>query len=191
MISGIPNFWNVVSNIPFILIGIAGICFSLTKTIKGGLSGLRQNYLLFFTGVLLTGIGSTCYHWSPSNDSLVWDRLPMTVAFMAFFSAILGENYSAKTGKSALWPLVIAGIFSVFYWHFTEQSGQGDLRLYAVVQFLPMILIPVIMLTHESRFISDSLVWCFMMAYLIAKFAEYYDAEILDLILISGHTLKH
>jgi len=115
----------------------------------------------------------------------------MTIAFMAFFSAIIGEYYSAKTGKLVLWPCTIAGIVSVFYWHFTEQTGQGDLRLYIVVQFLPMILIPVIMLINESKFKSNSLIWWFMIAYLIAKITEYYDAEIFDLISISGHTLKH
>ena len=191
LIFGIPNFWNVISNIPYVIIGLAGIVFLQTKAIQGGLIELKLNYILFFTGVLLVGFGSSGYHWLPTNESLLWDRLPMTVAFMAFFSAILGEYYTVRIGKILLWPLIIAGIFSVIYWHFTEQAGQGDLRPYAVVQFLPMILIPIIMLTRESRFTSNQLIWWFMIAYLIAKIAEYYDAEILDLVSVSGHTLKH
>ena len=190
-IVGIPGFWNVISNIPYLLIGITGIVFTLTKPVPGGLPELRQNYLLFFTGVFLLGLGSSWYHWSPSNSSLVWDRLPMTIAFMAFFSAIIGEYYSTRAGNLVLWPLIIVGMLSVFYWQFTEQAEHGDLRPYAAVQFLPMLLIPVIMLINESRFKSNRLLWWFMTAYLIAKFAEQYDTEIFDMVSISGHTLKH
>jgi len=191
LIYGIPNFWNVISNIPYVIIGLIGIVFVQIKAIQGGLCDLKLNYALFFTGVLLVGFGSSWYHWSPSNASLLWDRLPMTVAFMAFFSAILGEYYPVRVGKILLWPLIITGVLSVIYWHFTELAGQGDLRPYAAVQFLPMILIPIIMLTRASRFTSNQLIWWFMIAYLIAKITEYYDTDILDLVSISGHTLKH
>ena len=188
---GIPAFWNVVSNALYVLIGFAGMILILAKPVPGGLPGLKQNYVLFFAGVFLTGIGSSWYHWSPSNQSLLWDRLPMTIAFMAFFSAILGEYFSARAGKSVLWPLIITGILSVIYWYLTEQAGHGDLRPYIAVQFLPMILIPAIMLILDSGFKSNRLVWCFLVAYLAAKITEYYDAEIFELVSISGHTLKH
>ncbi len=41
---------------------------------------------------------------------------------------------------------------SVWYWHFTESQGRGDLRPYIVVQFLPMLLIPAILLLFPARF---------------------------------------
>ena len=61
---GIPNFWNVVSNLPFIAVGAVG---------------LRQFYrdpatLALFLGIFLTGFGSSYYHWNPNNDTLFWDR---------------------------------------------------------------------------------------------------------------------
>ena len=191
LLFGIPGFWNVVSNIPYLFIGITGMLFTLAKPVAGGLPELRHNYFLFFTGVFLVGIGSSWYHWSPSNESLVWDRLPMTMAFMAFFSAVLGEFYSTKAANATLWPLIVAGVLSVLYWIYSEQTGTGDLRPYAMVQFLPMILVPAILLTQQSRFKSNRLVWWFMVAYLVAKIAEQYDTEIFNLISISGHTLKH
>lgn len=191
LLFGIPAFWNVISNIPYVFIAIAGIVFTLTKPIQGGLPELRHNYILFFTGIFLVGFGSSWYHWAPSNANLVWDRLPMTIAFMAFFSAMIGEYYSTRAGNLVLWPLIIVGMLSVFYWHLTEQAGHGDLRPYAAVQFLPMILIPAIMLKHEPRFKSNRFVWWFMIAYLVAKIAEQYDTEIFNLVSISGHTLKH
>src|SRR5215472_17342126 len=73
---GIPNFWNVVSNIPFVAVGALG------------LARYRNNIatIVLFLGVFMTGIGSAYYHWAPSDGTLFWDRLPMTVAFAAIFS---------------------------------------------------------------------------------------------------------
>ena len=36
---------------------------------------------MFFLGLFLTGFGSGYYHWEPTNDTLVLDRLPMTILF--------------------------------------------------------------------------------------------------------------
>ena len=70
----------------------------------------------------------------------------MTIAFMAFMSIIIGEYISEKAASTALIPLVLIGIISVIYWYITEQAGQGDLRPYALVQFLPMVIIPMVLL---------------------------------------------
>jgi hypothetical protein len=49
---GIPNFWNVVSNLPFVAIGAAG------------LRQFRDNpaTVMLFVGIFLTGFGSSYYH---------------------------------------------------------------------------------------------------------------------------------
>src|SRR5262245_53708456 len=81
---GVPNFADVVSNAPFLIIGLAGIMLSA----RGRLTGYSICWFTFFLGVSLVGIGSGHYHRHPNNDSLVWDRLPMTVAFIRLFMAI-------------------------------------------------------------------------------------------------------
>jgi hypothetical protein len=48
---GIPNFWNVVSNIPFIGIGAVGLWQF----------GRSQATMLLFFGIFLTGFGSAYY----------------------------------------------------------------------------------------------------------------------------------
>ena len=40
-----------------------------------------------------------------------------------------------------LGPLLLAGLGSVVYWHWTELRGVGDLRPYAAVQFFPILTI--------------------------------------------------
>lgn len=188
---GIPNFWDVISNVPFLFIGIVAVFLLLKRQPAGCLPELRSAYLIFFAGVLLVAFGSGYYHWAPTNESLVWDRLPMTLGFMAFTAAIVGENISLASAKKLLWPLLIAGVLSVFYWQETEQAGAGDLRPYGLVQFLPMLLLPLILLMFPSRFDSNKWIWLAMVAYGLAKVLEFADVPIYEFLGLSGHTLKH
>ena len=191
-ILGVPNFWNVVSNLPFLIVGLMGL-FSLLRSGRVQfIVELKPAYVLFFAGVALVNFGSGYYHLWPDNETLVWDRLPMTFAFMALFAVIIAEFASLKAGRLALWPLVVFGVFSVFYWHLTETAGRGDLRLYALVQFLPMLLIPLFLLLFKPRFTLTSGYWALLLAYLLAKVFEYYDESLLESLgFISGHSLKH
>src|SRR6266571_4784082 len=124
---GVPNLLNVVSNLPFVVIGAAGCWFVARPRAKGMDKAFlepneRWPYLLFFAGVFFTGLGSSYYHLTPDNDRLVWDRLPMTVAFMAFFAAMLGDRIDPEIGLWLLGPLILIGIGSVINWHRSEQA---------------------------------------------------------------------
>ncbi len=191
-IFGIPNFWNVISNLPFLLVGIMGLrCISYSNVTRFT-ADIKTAYILFFSGVSLVSFGSGYYHLLPNNESLVWDRLPMTIAFMALFSAIIGEFISFRLGRFVLWPLVVFGVFSVFYWYSTESNGEGDLRLYILVQFLPMTVIPLILLFFKSKFRSTKGYWLLLFAYILAKVFEHFDEAVYEIfILLSGHSLKH
>lgn len=189
---GIPNFVNVVSNLPFVLVGLAGFRDCMSRSPPGMLPELRSAYLTFFAGIALIGPGSAYYHLAPSNTLLLWDRLPMTIAFMAFFALIIGEYVSAKAGRVGLWPLVIAGAASVVYWAATESRGYGDLRPYGLIQFLPLVLIPLILIWFPATFEGSRYIWGLLLAYLAAKLAEWLDAAVFELLEpLSGHSLKH
>jgi hypothetical protein len=192
MILGIPNFWNVMSNLPFLIVGLMGLSSLLRSGRIQFIAELKPAYVLFFAGVALVNFGSGYYHLNPGNETLVWDRLPMTFAFMALFAVIIAEFASVKISRFTLWPLVVFGAFSVFYWHFTETAGRGDLRLYLLVQFLPMLLIPLSLLLFKPRFTLTSGYWALLLAYLLAKVFEYYDKGLFESLgFISGHSLKH
>src|SRR5262245_51870428 len=103
---GIPNFWNVVSNLPFVLVGALGLA-----RVRVNLSAS-----IFFIGVLLTGFGSSFYHWNPNDIGLFWDRLPMSVAFMSALAYVIGERLDERAGRLLLWPLVGLGIASLLIW---------------------------------------------------------------------------
>jgi hypothetical protein len=188
----IPNFWNIVSNLLFLYVGIAGLHGIFSAPGFKMIDELKGAYTLFFAAVLLVALGSGYYHLSPDNESLVWDRLPMAIAFMALFSIIIGEFVSVQLGKLVFWPLIILGAFSIIYWQYTEAKGIGDLRYYILVQGLPMLLIPLILLLFKSQFTVVSGYWMLLCAYGLAKVFEFFDAAIYGAtLLLSGHSLKH
>ena len=188
---GIPNFWDVVTNLPFIVIGIIGLRRLTKNDLPGFLIGLKMAYSTFFSGLILIGLGSVYYHLHPVNETLVWDRLSITVSFMAFFVIVYGESVSVRTARMMLAPLVGLGIASVIYWHITESQGVGDLRLYGLVQFFPMLLIPFMLFWYGSVLSPISWFFGILGAYATAKAAEMYDHQIYELLGFSGHSLKH
>ena len=194
---GIPNFFNVLSNAAFLLVGTAGLLFLCRRSASmvGAIftEGLeRWPYVIFFLGVTLTGLGSGYYHLAPDNARLVWDRAPMGVAFMAILAALITERISVKAGRLSLFPLVAAGIGSVWYWRLTELGGRGDLRPYIIVQFYPMVAIPLIILLFPSRYTRSADLFGAAVVYGVAKAFEVADAQVFAMGQIaSGHTLKH
>jgi len=182
---GVANFWNVVSNLPFVLVGVAGLAWMATHLTRVERC-LRASWLVLFIGVVLVGLGSSWYPLAPGNATLVWDRLPMTLAFMALFAIILGEHIDDKLARFTLWPLLAAGVASVLYWQRTD-----DLRPYVLVQFLPVLLIPLILWLYPRR--DSRAVWIALGCYVLAKLLELFDAPIYAALghAISGHSLKH
>ena len=184
-LSGIANFWNVVSNLPFLLVGLMGLAWAV-KHMASIERETRAAWLVLFGGVALVGVGSSWYHLAPGSATLVWDRLPMTLAFMALFAIVLGEHIALRIARVSLYPLLLAGVASVLYWR-----SSDDLRPYALVQFLPVLLIPLILLLYPKK--GSGAVWIALACYVAAKLLEALDARIYDALghAISGHSLKH
>jgi hypothetical protein len=193
---GVPNLLNVVSNVPFLIVGVRGLWFVL-RPHEGTSPFLdpieRWPFALFFVAIGLTVFGSAYYHLHPDNDRLVWDRLPMSMAFMSLVAAVLAERIEVKLGVGALLPLVALGVGSVLYWHATEQHGHGDLRPYYFVQFYPMLALPLLLLLLPPRYTRTADLFIALGWYVLAKVCEHPgDHFIYDLgHVVSGHTLKH
>ncbi len=268
---GVPNFWNVVSNAPFVLVGLWGLWWlaahlpsgvadlpsatghlpsgvadspSATGHLPSGVADLpsaighlpsgvadlpsaighlpsapprllqpdspesegadvgassrpllREEcpagewwaYLVSFIGIILTGAGSAFYHWRPTDSTLVWDRLPMTVAFMSLLSATIAERTRSRAGLAWLGPLLGLGIGSVVYWRLT-----GNLWPYGAAQYLSLLLLGLMLVLFPSRYTRGSDMVVVMLLYALAKVAEALDGSLYSLThLLSGHTLKH
>jgi hypothetical protein len=79
-------------------------------------------------------------------------------------------------------------------YHWTESLGRGDLRFYGLVQFYPMLALPIIIWAFKDhhytigRYLGWTIAW-----YGLSKVLEFFDRGIYELTghLVSGHTLKH
>lgn len=181
---GIPNWQNVLSNLPFLFVGGAGLAHALKTSHRP----TRLSWCVFFIGVGLTCLGSMYYHREPNDQTLGWDRLPMTLSFMGVFVAMLSEFVTPRLERFLLLPFVGLGILSVFLW----QQG-GDLRLYIWVQGIPMLLIPFLMLSFDNGFTHRRYLSYALICYVISKVLEFSDHAVFALTRgwLGGHALKH
>jgi hypothetical protein len=206
----ISNFNDVMSNLPFIIIGISELYqifqqygrvpFQLPPLYNGPARHMEfrtpeirsyQIYTrtMFQLVTIWVGCGSMYYHLNPNNSTLIWDRLPMAVAFMLLLTYVLlrARVIRANNYLLALIILQIVGIGSVLIWAYVD-----DLRLYGLVQFGSIAWI-VLLLIRGGIDINTEYLWSALSLYIGAKLCEHLDRLIFSLscCTVSGHTLKH
>lgn len=188
---GVPNFWNVVSNLPFLLVGLYGLFAWRKAEWREPLD--RWPWLILALAACGIAFGSAYYHAWPGNRTLFWDRLPMTLGFMSILSAMIGERIHARAGALLLLPFLVLGLLSIEVWRRGELTGVGDLRFYGLVQFYPMLALPLILLLFRARYTHARGLWTMGALYLLAKLFELADVPIYRLTktFMSGHALKH
>lgn len=181
---GVPHFLNVASNVAFLVIGTLGLASWRQRRTSGAVA----SWTVFFAGIVLVAFGSAWYHLWPSNASLVWDRLPMTLAFMGLFAALLSEHLSERLERLALPAAIVVGIGSIAWWYYAD-----DLRIYAWVQFAPLLTIVLLLACYPARYSHRSHLAYGIAFYMLAKWAEHADSALFAYTgdAISGHTLKH
>jgi hypothetical protein len=175
---------DVASNLPFLLVGAAGLWLCA----RGRVGGALRSWQTLFLGVVLVFFGSAYYHWSPNNATLVWDRAPMTIAFMGLFVGLVSEHVGMRLERIMLAPAVAVGIASVAWW-----AHADDLLPYIWVQATPLASIVFVLAAWRARYTHRACLAYALAAYALAKAAEFHDGEIYALTsqAMSGHTLKH
>jgi len=194
---GITNFHNTISNLAFLMTGCFGLLAlgSLPMGIARGRAPWFNAATWFFLSVMLMGLGSAYYHLSPDNEHMLWDRIPITLTIMSLLSAFIADRFDHFGPANFHLPvLLLIGIASVLYWAFSEASGQGDLRAYALVQFLPILIMAYLCLGYSpGTWLSRRKLGLMILLYAFAKICENEDQLIFLLSsgFISGHSLKH
>ena len=183
---GVKNFGNVASNLLFLAVGGIGMAWCVANA---GMAA-RRSWFVFFFGVALVFLGSGYYHYQPNNDSLVWDRLPMAIAFMGLFVALLAEqlNQTERNETTMLIAALVIGIGSVVLWKYTN-----DLRVYLWVQVTPLLVTPYLIIAYPGRFTHRHYLLYGVGFYAIAIIAQYLDYGMYNATgkAISGHSFKH
>ena len=188
---GIPHFADVVSNIGFALVALWGACTLPRASGHATLAHGWAGYRLFLIGLFLTALGSAYYHLAPDNARLVWDRLPIALACGGLLAGVWGDVKRQSSAVLTAW-LALLAIYSVAWWYFTEQAGDGDLRPYLMFQVLPMVLIPLWQWLYQAPTADRLSFGTALLLYAVAKVTELHDHEIAEATgLRTGHTIKH
>lgn len=193
IILGIPHFWDVISNLPFLLVGLLGLWQLEKRKQLKIIPACRTLYQAFFCGLIATFLGSGYYHLTPDAFSLMLDRIPLSITFIALYCVVLSEYVSPKAGVRLLLPLFIYGVLSVVYWYIGESvTGRGDLSAYILIQLVPILHLPLILWLFRSQYSHGQYYMYALLAYLASKWAESNDDVIYDnLGVLSGHSIKH
>jgi hypothetical protein len=197
MFLGIDNAADTLSSLTFLLAGALGLLFLWRERAsrmppRFAAPEEMLPYWAFFGAITLTGFGSMYYHLVPNDSRLVWDRLPMSIAFMSLLAAVIAERVSKAAGVRLLLPLITLGAASVLYWPVSALFGSEDLRPYVAVQLGSIGMVLALCAMFPSRYAKGGTIFIVAALYGIAKFFELKDREIYELgHWISGHTLKH
>lgn len=187
-LAGIPHAADVLSNLGFALVGIAGLGALWPRRDSVAFRSAWPGYTLFLVGLILTAAGSGYYHLAPDDARLVWDRIPIGLACAGLLAGVRADTLPGSNVTLECTMLGAFSVASVLWWYY----GGGDLRPYLLLQILPLVLIPVWQsLAGVPR--AERLWFAAGLAcYVFAKAAELNDHELLRASgWITGHTLKH
>jgi hypothetical protein len=184
-ILGIAHFWNVVSNLPFLVVGLMGL-----QQLRRKPEEAAAAWASVFAGTVLVAFGSAYYHSAPDDTTLVWDRIPIGIAFMGFLTALLVEHLDGaarRIANGALVPLVLFSVAAIWWWY-----ASGDLSLWVWVQAAPM-LAALLVLALPARYTHRRYLAFAFACYAAAKLFELADVQLMQWTggLMSGHAMKH
>ncbi len=187
MVWGVPHVMDVLSNLPFAVLGVWGLLFIARRCpdapdIRWGLAGV------FFGGLVVTAVGSTLYHWQPDNWGLAWDRMGMVAAFAGLLGMAAADRISARSGLWLVSVVLVAGPFAVAVWYTT-----ANLLPWVVVQGGGMLFVLALALRRPLPQAWGLPLAGVIALYALAKLFEMGDHAIFVWTggLVSGHSLKH
>lgn len=176
---------NVFSNFPFLIIGILGIYTFGKKNFK---NNFRVSGYIFSIGVVVTAFGSGYFHYNPDPATLFWDRLAMAISFSGMLGMITTDRIIPQLKTGFVYMILFLSVLSVINWSF----GNHDLRPYLILQFVGGFYVLLAAVCTPSNILQNKKIYLSLFFYVLAKFFELYDQQILDLVNVTnGHSLKH
>ncbi len=179
---------NIITSLPFILIGVVGVA----RLNLGSAKSFPATALVFLISLILVGAGSTFYHWSPSPERLLWDRLPIAICLAAFACMLADLLGGSQIGTIFLCPALILSVGSVLYWYATWKWGHEDLRAYAAIQV--GVVVYAVWIASGSRLQQHALfsLRFALVVYVAGRVAEVFQEQMYQIFGVDlGHPLKH
>jgi hypothetical protein len=196
-IFGVPHFTNVVTNAAFAVVGVIALA-GLSRRRRGAEPGLfwpPETFLfrIFYASSIGVAAGSALYHWSPSNLTLFWDRLPMAVCVAALAAGLLAGRLGAAAGTRAFRVLGPAIPATLVYWLWSETHGSGNIWPYLCWMYGTLMVTALVLLLYEPRYTESAHEWAALFLFAGAMlFDTLLDGWLYALGgFMGGHALKH
>ena len=184
LICGVHNGADVLSNLAILAAGSVNLHWCWRHRASDALQ--MPGMLTASLGFVMAAAGSAVYHFRPTDATLVWDRLPMTI----IFAGVLAMLYTSVKGRRFLWSqmasLVAAAMLTALIW-----AWFGELWPYALLQYGG--LAAVVGFTCLRKVANPSAWWGLICWYGLAKLFEMLDATVWIATdhVVAGHALKH
>ena len=187
-ILGVPNALDVMSNLAIIYPGVVGLAFIHESRNRTQVSEDEISIqITLFSGMILTFAGSVWFHLDPTDSTMLWDRLGMSVVIGSCISLLIHDMWDRNLAAKIHLPIIIASIVSVLWWPVFD-----DLRVYFIVKHHPFILFPIFLLCGRRIYDKVSGYYWGLSMFLLATIFEFADQQIFEITgIISRHTLKH
>ena len=185
---GLPYAMDVLSNLPFALMGAWG-GLQLLRVGQGRIGAVQRALAaLFFVGLLSTAACSSAYHWAPHDAGLCVDRLGMSLAFAGLLGLAVADRISDRAGVATAVVVALAAPATalVALW-------AANMTPWAVLQGAGLLLLAVLAARPKVRGALGFSIAAVIACYALAKGLEVADHALFDLThgVLSGHTAKH
>jgi hypothetical protein len=182
---GIPNTLDVLSNLPFLIFGLWGLC-KLGRRAQMGANRLAAT--AFFLGLIFTAIGSSVYHWHPDSWGLAIDRTGMAVAFAGLLGLAWYERTALTSTQTLTGVCFILAVISAWLPHFV-----ANIWPWVLLQFGGILIVLICALLPKQDRGMGIAFMPVLVLYALAKAFEAADANVFAWTqgMISGHSIKH
>jgi hypothetical protein len=185
---GLPHAGDVLSNLPFVLAGAAGLA---------RLAAVASLPSLVFVAIAGVGLGAGAYHVEPSDAALAfdWGPIVLTLAFLA--ALVIGDRIDRAAGAAAAVVFPAVAITTVAAWYLDGGTGAppGDMRWYVITQATLVAIVAFGSLIPATTSAPATLHRGWILAgvagFLAARGLAAADRILLDAVGLSGHSLKH
>lgn len=181
---GIPHALDVLSNLPFLLLGL----FGMSRLRQIADARWKSLYLLLCLGLLFTFLGSSAYHLAPANAGLIYDRLGMLVLFAAILGLATADRLGFAAAGMTLIGVAVGGSAALWTWRTSD-----NLLPWVVLQAGGMLLLVMLACCRPLRGAHGFRLGLCVAWYALAKLCELNDGGLFQLSgeWLSGHSIKH
>ena len=185
---GLPHAMDVLSNLPFALMGAWG-GLQLLRVGQGRLGGAQRALsALFFVGLMSTTACSSFYHWAPHDAGLCIDRLGMSLAFAGLLGLAVADRISDRAGvvTAVVVALAAPATALVALW-------PANMTPWAVLQAGGLVLLAALALRAPRPGALGFAIVAVIAWYALAKGLELADHPVFEWTQgwLSGHSAKH